>query len=166
MARDNARGAGIERDAAGGPDRARSAQRREAVLDPDAKTRQRHAGILADGHAGGAGVILFAGKTDPVLPDPDDGGDDADRQTAAFQRVALLDMRLQIAEVPSPLDGGARPAGKTDVAQRLAHAPAASAVARRVDVGFGERADIGSAAEEMSEMAFLVTPCRDLDGAV
>jgi len=43
---------------------------------------------------GRAGVILLAGKADLVLPDPDDGGDDADYETSAYERLALLDMRL------------------------------------------------------------------------
>src|SRR5438045_2590730 len=85
---------------------------------------------------------------------------------AAFQRVALLDMRLQISDMPPAFDRQARPIRKPHIAQRLAHGAAAAAVARRVDVGFAERADIGSAAEEMSEMSLLVTPRRDLDGAV
>src|SRR4051812_18801553 len=121
----------------------------------DAKSRQRQAGVLADCHARGARVILLAGKTDAVLPDPDDGADDADRKTAAFQRVALLDMRLEISDMPPGLDRHARSVRKTHVAQRLAHGAAGGAVARRIDVGFGERADIRPAAEKMSEMAFL-----------
>ena len=60
----------------------------------------------------------------------------------------------------------ARPAGKARVAQGLAHGPAAVAVARGVDIGLGDAADIGAAAEEAAEMAFLVAPGRDFDGAV
>ena len=163
--RNDARRAGIERDAAGGPYRARSAERGEAIVDGDAKPRQRQAGILANVHPGRAGVILLADKSDPVLPDADDGGDDADRKAAAFERLALLDMRLQISDVPPAFGLRARPAGKTHLAQRLPHGPAAAAVARGVDVRFGDAADIGPAAEEIAEMAFLVAPCRDFDGA-
>ena len=60
----------------------------------------------------------------------------------------------------------ARAAGKPDLAQGLAHGAIAVAVARGVDVGFADRADIGAAAEETAEMAFLVAPGRDLDGAL
>ena len=59
----------------------------------------------------------------------------------------------------------ARPAGKADLAQRVAHGAAAVAVARGVDVSLGQGADIGPAAEETAEMAFLVAPGCDLDGA-
>ena len=76
---------------------------REAIVDRDAELRQRQAGILAQRHAGGAGMVLLADKIDPVLPDADDGGDDADRKPAAFERLALLDMRLQISDMPPAL---------------------------------------------------------------
>ena len=42
----------------------------------------------------------------------------------------------------------------------------AVAVARGVDIGFGDRADIGPAAEETAEMSFLVAPGCDFDRAV
>ena len=111
-------------------------------------------------------MILLAGEGDAVLPDADDGGDDADREAAAFERLALLDMRLEISDVPPAFGRGARPAGKPGLAQGVAHGPAAVAVARGVDLRLGDAADIGPAAEEAAEMAFLVAPCRDLDGAV
>jgi hypothetical protein len=41
-----------------------------------------------------------------------------------------------------------------------------SAVTRGIDVSLGEGADIGPAAEETAEMAFLVAPGCDLDGAL
>src|SRR5258708_4367829 len=62
------------------------------MLYRHAKPRQSHAGILANVHPGRTSVILLAAKGDPVLPDPDDGGDDADPETAAFEALALLDM--------------------------------------------------------------------------
>ena len=157
---------GSRRDAAGGPDRARSALRRKAIVDLDAEFRQRQPGVLANRHPRGAGVILFAGEADPVLPDADDGGDDADLERAAFEHLALLDMRLQIADVTPAFAGRARPAGETGFAQRVAHGFAAGAVARGVDIRFGDAADIGPAAEKTAEMAFLVAPGRDFDGAV
>ena len=128
------------------------------VVDGDAEPRQRQAGILANVHPRRAGVILLAAEGDAVLPDTDDGGDDADRKTAAFKRPALLDMRLEISDMPPAFGLGARPAGKTGVAQGVPHGPAAAAVARGVDIVFGDAADIGPAAEETAEMAFLVAP--------
>ena len=111
-------------------------------------------------------MILFAGEADPVLPDADDGGDDADLERAAFEHLALLDMRFQISDVASAFVSCARPAGETGFAQRVAHRFAAGAVARGVDIFFGDAADIGAAAEETAEMAFLVAPGRDFDGAM
>ena len=84
----------------------------ETIVDGDAEPRQRQAGILANAHPRRAGVILLALKSDPVLPDADDGGDDADLETAAFERLALLDMRLEISDMPPAFGRGARPAGK------------------------------------------------------
>ena len=110
-------------------------------------------------------MILFADKIDAVLPDADDGGDDADRKAAALQRLALLDMGLQVADMPPALDADAWPAGKPDLTQGVAHGATAGTVTRGVDLGFGHAADIGSAAEETSKMSFLVAPRSDLDGA-
>src|SRR6266545_1464341 len=89
--RDDARRAGIECDGAGGPYRARAAHPREAVVDIDAESRQCETGILANVHPGRAGMILLAAKSDAVLPDTDNGGDDANAETAAFEGLALLD---------------------------------------------------------------------------
>ena len=73
----------------------------KAFVDSDAEPRQRQAGVLANGHPRGAGVVLFAGEGDAVLPDPDDGGDDADLEAAAFERLALFDMGFEISDVPA-----------------------------------------------------------------
>src|SRR5487761_2646392 len=165
ISRNDARRSGIKGDAAGGPYRARTAQRGQPVVNSDAKPDQRQAGIPAIGHPGGAGVVLLAAEADPVLPDADDGGDDADLETAAFECPALLDMRLEISDVPPACGRRARPAGKTRVALGSEQG-ASAAVARGVDVRVGDGADIGSAAEERTEMPFLVAPCRDFNGAI
>ena len=55
-------------------------------------------------------------------------------------------------------DLGARAAGEACLAERLAHGPVTVAVARGIDIGLGHVADIGPAAEETAEMAFLVAP--------
>jgi hypothetical protein len=74
-------------------------------------------------------------------------------------------MRLEISDMPPAFCPGARPAGKTDVAQRVPHGSAAAAIACRVDVSFGDTVNVGSAAEEASEMSFLVAPNSDFNGA-
>src|SRR3954467_2250111 len=74
-------------------------------------------------------------------------------------------MRLQISDMPSCFSRYARPTGKPHIAQGLTHGPAASAVARGVDVRLSHVTHIGSAAEEMTEMSFLIAPRRDFDGA-
>ena len=165
-ARDDARRTGIEGDAAGGPHRARAAGGGEALVDSDAKPGEREAGIPANRHPRGAGVVLFAGEGDAVLPDPDDGRDDSDFEAAAFERLALFDMGFEISDMPPAFALRAGAAGESGFAQRIAHGLAAVAVARLVDIGFGDAADIGAAAEEVSEMPFLVAPGRNFDGAI
>jgi hypothetical protein len=64
-------------------------------------------------------VILFALKSDPVLPDPDDGGDDANREAAAFERPTLFDMRLEITDMAAAFSRGAGPTSKPYFAQRV-----------------------------------------------
>src|SRR5262249_41984244 len=86
-------------------------------------------------------------------------------QPARFQRLALLDMGFEVADMPPAFGARARPAGKTCVLQYLSHAAVAVAIPRGVDLGFRYTADIRSRAQEMAEMAFLVAPGRDLDGA-
>ena len=103
-------------------------------------------------------MVLLAGECDAILPDADDRGDDTDLEAASLQPVALLDMRLEIADVTSALDGKACASGKAGALQRLAHAAIGVAVARGVDVRFRDEADKGAAAEEGAEMAFLVAP--------
>ena len=103
-------------------------------------------------------MVLLAGEGDAVLPDADDGRDHADLQPAAFQRLALFDMRLEIADVAAAQSLQARAAGKSDLRQRLSHGAAAVAVTRGVDVGFAHGADIGAAAKKVAEMAFLIAP--------
>ena len=57
-------------------------------------------------------MVLLAGDGDPVIPVADDRLDDADAQSAGIERVALLDMRLEIAEIARRIDQLARPSGK------------------------------------------------------
>src|SRR5438034_749346 len=110
------------------------------------------------GAPGRAGVILLAGEGDPVLPDADDGGDDADAETVAFERPALLDMRLEIPDMAPAFGRGARAAGKTHLVQRFPHGSVAVAIARGVDVIIGDSANVGPAAKERAEMSFFIAP--------
>src|SRR5439155_4163845 len=99
-------------------------------------------------------------------PDTNDGGDDADLETTAFERIALLDMRLEISDMPPAFSFRPGPAAKAHVAQGLPHGSAAVTVACGVDVRLGHAADVRPAAKETAEMSFLVAPCRNFDGAV
>src|SRR5258708_37083169 len=74
-------------------------------------------------------------------------------------------MCLQISDMPPAFGTNAGPAGKTDIVQYVAHGPAAGAVAGGVDNRVGYIANVRPAAQETSEVPFLVAPCRDFDGA-
>ena len=81
------------------------------------------------------------------MPDTDDGGDDTNLEAVAFERAALLNMSLEISDMPSGFGLRERPAGETGVAQGLPHG-AAAAVAGGVDIRFGDGLNIRPAAEE------------------
>src|SRR5262249_29384639 len=87
-------------------------------------------------------------------------------ELAGFERAALLDVRLEIADVAARVDLQPRAAGVTGLRQRLAHRRAAHAVARVVDVGFGDLAEKRAAAEEDAEVALLVAERDDIDAGV
>src|SRR4051794_372878 len=165
-ARDDARRAGLERDTAAGPDRARSGKPGEAPVDLAQEAHDREAGVAAARHAGRAGVVLLACRREAVLPDRDDRRDDADLEVAALERVALLDMGLDIAGVSPCLELQARPAGKRGLVERLAQGGAVVAVTRLVDLVLGEQAHERARAEEGAEMPLLVAPGRDVDAEI
>ncbi len=102
-------------------------------------------------------------KRDPEIPDADDRLDDADAQPGRVERVALLDMRFEIADIARRVDPLARPAGKPGARQRLAQRRAVVAASGLVDLVLAERADERAAAEIIAVMAFLVGPGGDLD---
>ena len=56
----------------------------------------------------------------PEIADADDALDDADPQARRIERVALLDMRFEIAEIAAGFDLIARPAGEPGLGQRVA----------------------------------------------
>src|SRR5215203_1301411 len=165
-ARDDARRAGIERDAAAGPDRARSGKPGEAPVDLGEQAHEGEPGVAAARHAGRAGVVLLARRREAVLPDRDDCRDDANLEVAALERVALLDMRLDITRVAPGLELQARPAGKPGLVERLAQRRAVVAVPRLVDLLLGEQAHERARAEERAEMPLLVAPGRDVDAKI
>ena len=70
----------------------------------DEQPHQRKPRVAPPRHRGGAGVVLLAGRRERILPDRHDRRDDADAQLLAFQRVALLDMRLEERLVARRLD--------------------------------------------------------------
>ena len=110
-------------------------------------------------------AILLTDEIDLVLPDADDGGDDADRKATAFERVALLDMRFQISDVPARLGGNARSSCEPHVGECVPHGAAAGAVACGINVGLGHLPDIGARTEEVSKVSFLVAPGGNFDRA-
>jgi hypothetical protein len=106
--------------------------------------------------------ICVASQQDAEVPDADDALDDADALTAGIESVALLDMGLEIAEVPPRLDLDARLPGEPGGRQRVAERdPVAAAAA--VDLGLVEHAGERAAAEHVAVMAFLVGPGDRLD---
>ena len=87
----------------------------------------------------------------------------ADAQAGGFERGALLDMRLEVAGVTGWIDRQPWAARVAGLRQRFAHRRAAGAVARLIDVRFGEHPDERAAAHEVAEMPFLVAERRDID---
>src|SRR5260370_21160703 len=75
-------------------------------------------------------------------------------------------MRLEISDMPAAFSRRARPAGKAHISQGLPHGSVAVAVARGLDLIIGHTANVRPAAEEASEMSFLIAPGRDFDGAI
>src|SRR4029077_363975 len=87
-ARDDAVRAWIERDAPGGPYRARAADFREALVDRIEQLDQRKSRVAPPRHRGRSGVVLLARHRDAVLPDRHDRRDDADAFLLALERGA------------------------------------------------------------------------------
>ncbi len=85
------------------------------------------------------------------------------RSPARVERVALLDMGFEIADMAAGFEMFARPAGEPGPRQRLAQRRAVVAALRLVDLVLAERADERAAAEIAAVMAFLVGPGGDLD---
>ena len=75
-------------------------------------------------------------------------------------------MGFEISDMPPGFAPRTGAAGEISLAQRVTHALAAVAVGCRVDIGVGDAADIGAAAEEVSEMSFLIAPGRNFYRAV
>src|SRR4029453_10634210 len=110
-------------------------------VDLGKQPHERQPGVAAARHAGRAGVVLLARRRKAVLPDRDDRRDDADLEARGLERVALLDMGLDVARVAPGLELQAGPAGKARLVERLAQRRAVVAVPRLVDLRLGEQAD-------------------------
>ena len=129
----------FEQHAADRPHRARAGDFGKPVVNAGREPHHRHPRISAPHHARRAGMVLFADQCDPVVPDADDRLDNADAQSGRVERVALLDMRFEIADVARRIDPLARPSGKTRAFQCLAQRSSVIAAAGLVDFFFGER---------------------------
>ncbi len=111
-ARDDARGTGIERDAAGGPHRARSAQGRKlSSIATQNRASARPASlrtairVVPAWFCSPVNVMRYCQMptievTTPIF------------SPAALQRVALLDMGFEVADMAAGLGGEARAAGE------------------------------------------------------
>src|SRR6516225_1422177 len=163
MARDHRRRVRLDHHAADRPHRARAGDLRKPVVNAGRQPHHRDPGILAPHHARGAGMVLLAGHQDPVVPDADDRFDHADAQPGRVERVALLDMRFEIAGVTPGLDLLARPPGKSGALQGLAQRRAVVAPSDPIDLLLGKHAGKRMAAEKALVMAFLVGPGGDID---
>src|SRR5262249_44154892 len=94
---------------------------------------------------------------DPVVPVADDRLNDADLEPAAFEPIALFDMRFEITDVARWIELIARAAGEPRFGQGGAQRNAI-AVFARVDLALRQRAGERTAAEHVTEMAFLIGP--------
>src|SRR3984893_5718780 len=108
-------------------------------------------------------MVLFAVERHPVVPNADDSLDHADAQPAGVERVALLDMRFEIADIALGVDPLALTIGKTGALQSLAQRCAVVATPDPVDFFFGESVGKRAAAEKVAVVTFLVRPSGDLD---
>ncbi len=84
------------------------------------QSHHRHARILAPHHACRAGVVLLTGEQNPVIPYADNCLDHANAQPAGVERVALLDMGFEIADIMPWVGLFAGPSVKAGTLQRLA----------------------------------------------
>ena len=158
MPGDDARRARIESDVTCRPNRARPARLWECLVDGDAEPSQRQSRILASVHRRRAGMVLLAGESDIVLPDADDGSDDADLEPRALQPIALLDVGLQIADMTPRLGPQALTPGEAGCCQRLPQRTPARTITCGIDRGLADVADVRTAAEQWTEMPLLVAP--------
>ncbi len=108
-------------------------------------------------------MVLLTGQNHAVIPDADDGLDDADAQPAGVERVALLDMRFEIADIMPGIDPLARTIGKAGAAQRLAQRSPVVATPDPVDFFLGKGVGKRAAPKKITVMAFLVGPGGNLD---
>jgi hypothetical protein len=163
LARDDALLAGIEFNAPCGPHRARSADFRKAGIDRAEQAHQFQAGVASPGHRGRTGVVLLALDRQAILPNGDDGRDDADLEAQALERIALLDVRLEKSGVAFRIDPEARSVRPASHLQGFAHRHARDTVEGPIELPLFERADERAAAEETAEVALFIAEHRHID---
>src|SRR5712691_7041896 len=120
-------------------------------MDPGGEAHHGGPGVLAAAHLRRAGVVLLAAKGDPIIPDADDALDDADPRFGRIERVALLDMGFEVADIARRIDELARPAGKAGLNKRLAQ-PFPFAARGRLDLRIAQPAGKRPAAEHVAVM--------------
>src|SRR5207248_2596530 len=86
-----------------------------------------------------------------------DALDDPDLRSDRIQRIALLDMGFEVADIARRIDELARPSGKPGIDQRLAQLLALAALGR-LDLIFAQPAGKRPAAEHVAVMPFFVGP--------
>ncbi len=136
---------------------------RKAVRDRRGKSDQGESRIFAPNHTRRAGVVGFSDEGNSILPDANDARDDAETESGLVQRVALLDMRFEIADVLGRRDRLALPPRDARAFERRAQRRTVVLVASAADLVFRGVANEGAAAEKDAEMPFLVRPRRHLD---
>src|SRR5439155_9232525 len=162
-ARDDRGRVWLDQHAADRPYGARAGDLREAIVNVRRQPHHCDAGVFAPHHARRPGMILLTGERHAVVPDADDRLDDADAQPAGVERVALLDMRFEIADIVPGIYPLARAPGKAGPLQGFSQRRAVVATPDLVDFLLGKRVGKRAAAEKIAVMAFLVGPGGDID---
>ncbi len=161
-ARHDAGRVGVEQDAPDRPHRARAGERGKAVVDARRQPHHRDPGILAPRHLGRAGMVLLTRQRDHEIADADDRLDDPDAAAGRFERVALLDMRFEVADITRGIDLLTLPAGEPGLFQRLGERHAVAALAGG-ELVLADRRGERAAAEHLAVMPLLVGPGDRID---
>ena len=164
LAGDDAHRVRFERHLPDRPHRALSRRGGELAMDRVHELDHGVGGVVAPGHRSGAGVVLLAFELHGEVARPDDAGDHSDPVPFLFEIRTLLDVRLQVGDVPFGVEALRRNAVEPGRAQRFAQGQA-GAVRRVGRVGW-RVAHEREASEAAEEPAFLVEPRCDVDREV